>query len=399
MNNKRRTISTILITAIITFLLTSTWCFMVGPLPLYGILNANSSLGQRAKINQVKELIKKYYIEDVEDNQLLEGAIRGVAASLQDPYTVYLDEKDFDDLKIQTQGSYGGIGVVVSVDPTDNLITVIAPLEDTPGEKAGILPGDKIIKVNDKDVWGDKLEEAVSMMKGPKNTEVVLTVLREDLPQAKEITIERDIIVLETIKHKVIDNDIGYIRITTFDEKTASDFKDSLNDLYDKDIKGLIIDVRDNPGGLMDQVVKIADYLVPEGIIVYTEDKYENKDTKYSDKNEVMVPLAVLINGGSASASEILAGAIKDHEKGSLIGTKTYGKGVVQTVIDLLDGTALKLTVSQYFTPNGTSIHDKGIEPDIIIELPPELKTSISQIEEEDDTQLQKAIEVVKSGL
>jgi carboxyl-terminal processing protease len=382
-----------------TFITTSVFYVVAGNFPFYRIFNFNNRINQYAKLNQVKEIIKKYYVEPVEEDELMEGAVEGIAAAVGDPYTVYMDKKAYADFNTQTHGSYAGIGVVVSVDPKDNLITVVAPFEDTPGERAGILPGDKIIKVNGKEVWGDKLDEAVSMMKGPKNTEVTITIVRKNLPQPKDITIKRDIIVLQTVKHKVINDNIGYIRITMFDEKTSKDFNTALDDLYRQNIKGLIIDLRDNPGGLLDQVVKIADRLIPEGIIVYTEDRNKNRDTKYSDKEEIKIPLAVLINEGSASASEILSGAVQDHKKGVLVGTKTFGKGLVQSIFELGDGSALKVTISKYYTPKGTSIQGVGVQPDVVIDLPEELKTNISQLKEEDDVQLKKAIEVVKQDM
>lgn len=388
----------VIFTMISTFVGTSLLFLFMGNAPFYGIFAPYTKNAlESQKVKEVQNIIKKYYIEEVDDEKLIEGAAAGIAAAVEDPYTVYMDEKSFEDFMIQSEGSYGGIGVVVSVDPEDNMITVVAPFEDTPGEKAGILPGDKIIKVNGKDVDGDHLEEAVSMMKGPKDTEVTITIMRDKLTEPKEITIKRDIIVLQTVKHKVVGGNIGYIRITMFDEKTSEDFEKALNDLINQKVTGLIIDVRDNPGGLLKEVVKIADRILPEGIIVYTEDRNKNRETEYSDANEVNLPIAVLINGGSASASEILSGAIKDYGKGTLIGTKTFGKGLVQNVFPLADGkTAVKVTISKYYTPNGISIQGVGIEPDITVELPEELQMSVAQIKEEDDVQLQKAIEVIK---
>ncbi|MGE4283302.1 MAG: S41 family peptidase [Clostridia bacterium] len=388
----------VLITMLTTFIGTSILYFALGNLPLYGLFNAKGDTALYNKINQVKEVVKKYYVEPVEDDKLIEGAAAGVAAAVEDPYTVYMKKKDYDDFMTQTHGSYAGIGVVVSVDPKDNLITVVAPFEDTPGEKAGILPGDKIIKVNGKDVWGDKLDEAVNMMKGPENTEVILTIIRNSLSDPREITIKRDIITIQTVKHKIIADDIGYIRITMFDEKTSKDFGEALDDLYSKNIKGLIIDVRDNPGGLLDQVVEIADRLVPEGLIVYTEDRNMERKEERSDTEQIEIPLAVLVNGGSASASEILAAAVKDHNKGTLVGTKTFGKGLVQMLFPLGDGSAVKVTISKYYTPSGISIQDVGIQPDVEVVFPEEVQKSIAQIKEEEDIQLHKAIEIVRSS-
>jgi len=381
-----------------TFVSTGLLFLLTGNTLFYGIFGSYADgVMQHQKVKEVESIIKKYYIEEVDEKKLVEGAVAGIAAAVGDPYTVYLNEKEFEDFKVQTEGSYAGIGVVVSVDPSDNLITVVAPFEDTPGEKAGILPGDKIIKVNGKEVYGENLEEAVSMMKGPKGTDVTITIMRDKQTEPKEITITRDIIVLQTIKHKIVADNIGYIRITMFDEKTDKDFESALNELLKQNIKGLIIDVRDNPGGLLSEVVKIADRLLPKGIIVYTEDRYKNRDTEYSDSNEIRLPIVVLVNGGSASASEILAGAIQDYGKGTLIGTKTFGKGLVQNLFPLADGkSAVKVTISKYYTPKGRCIQGEGIEPDIVVELPEELQMSISQIKEEDDIQLQKAIEILQ---
>lgn len=359
----------VLVTMVTTFVSTGLLFLLTGNTLFYGIFGSYADgVMQHQKVKEVESIIKKYYIEEVDEKKLVEGAVAGIAAAVGDPYTVYLNEKEFEDFKVQTEGSYAGIGVVVSVDPSDNLITVVAPFEDTPGEKAGILPGDKIIKVNGKEVYGENLEEAVSMMKGPKGTDVTITIMRDKQTEPKEITITRDIIVLQTIKHKIVADNIGYIRITMFDEKTDKDFESALNELLKQNIKGLIIDVRDNPGGLLSEVVKIADRLLPKGIIVYTEDRYKNRDTEYSDSNEIRLPIVVLVNGGSASASEILAGAIQDYGKGTLIGTKTFGKGLVQNLFPLADGkSAVKVTISKYYTPKGRCIQGEGIEPDIVV--------------------------------
>ena len=387
----------ILLTSGITFLVTSAVFVVAGNNSILGLpFNVSGKDGDTYdKLQEVKAIIKKNYVEPVDDAKLMEGAVQGVAGAVGDPYTVYMEPKDYKDFMVQTQGSYAGIGVVVSADPKDNLITVVAPFEDTPGEKAGVLPGDKIVKVNGQDVWGDKLDQAVSMMKGPKNTQVTITIMREGESQMRDLSITRDIIVIKTVKHRMLAGNIGYIRITMFDEKTSKDFDIALDDLYKKNIKGLIIDVRDNPGGLLDQVVKIADRLVPKGTIVYTEDRNKDRKIEQSDAEQVKVPLAILVNGGSASASEILSGAVKDHGKGVLVGTKTFGKGLVQTIFPLKDQSAVKVTISKYYTPNGISIQGTGIQPDVPVELPEELKKTVSQIKEEEDTQLKKAIEVI----
>lgn len=386
-------ISLVLITAALTFAVTGMIFFKHS----FGkglIRNTYTKQFDLTKLEKVKALLESNYLKGIEEGKLLDGAISGMTNSLNDPYTVYLNQKDYEDLKTETRGTYAGIGIVVAADKTDNTIMVVSPIEGTPGEKAGILPGDKISKVNGIGVKGSELDKAVSMMKGAKGTQVVLTIIRKDVSNPILKTIIRDNIILKTVKDEVLTNNIGYIRISMFDEKTANDFMKSYDKLMQKKVKGLIIDVRDNPGGLLQQVVDIADRLIPKGTIVYTEDK--NKVKKYwtSDAQQAEVPIVLLVNGGSASASEILGGALKDTKKATLIGTKTFGKGVVQEVMDLKDGTALKITISEYFTPKGISINGKGIQPDIVIKLPDKYKASL-QVNKTDDTQLQKAIRVL----
>ena len=254
---------------------------------------------------------------------------------------------------------YGGIGVVVTPGE-DNLITVVSPIEDTPGERAGIKPGDKIIKVDGEEFTADEMDEAVKKMKGQPDTSVTITILRTDKNgnnQQIDLKIVREQIRLQTVKSDVIEGNIGYIKISSFDELTYDDFKKQLDSLMNKNISGLILDLRNNPGGLLDVCVDIADELLGEGIIVYTQTKDGEKQYEYSNKKHVDIPLVVLVNEGSASASEILAGAIKDHNRGVLIGNKTFGKGIVQRIRQLKDGSGFKLTVSEYFTPKGINIH------------------------------------------
>ena len=386
-------ISLVLITATVTFAVTA-MIFSEHVLGMGLVRNSGTQQFNISKLDKVRGLLESNYLRGVDENKILDGAISGMTNSLNDPYTVYLNQKDYEDLKTETRGTYAGIGIVVSADQSDNTITVVSPIEDTPGQKAGILHGDKITKVNGIEVKGSELDKAVSMMKGAKGTQVVLTIVRKDVSKPILKTITRDNIVLKTVRDEVLKNNIGYIRISMFDEKTADNFMKSYDKLMQKKVKGLVIDVRDNPGGLLQQVVEVADRLVPKGTIVYTEDK--NKIKKYwtSDPKQVDIPVALLVNGGSASASEILGGALKDTKKATLIGTKTFGKGVVQDVIDLKDGTALKVTISEYFTPKGISIHGKGIQPDIEVKLPDKYKSS-SQVSEAEDTQLQKAIEIL----
>ncbi len=350
-----------------------------------------------SKVMAVENYVKENYLRDVDESKLIDGQLKGLLASLEDPYSAYMTEDEFASLIQQTSGTFGGIGVVVTPGE-DNLITVVSPIEDTPGERAGIKSGDKIIKVNGTEFLGENMDEAVKVMKGEPNTKVTLTIMRKDREGKNEvldIEIIREMIRLVTVKSSIIDDNIGYIKLTSFDDLTYKDFKAELDKLGKNNIEGLIIDLRNNPGGLLDVCTQIADELLGAGDIVYTETKSGDREYIKSGKSMVNYPLVLLVNGGSASASEILAGAIKDHNRGILIGTTTFGKGVVQRIRDLQDGTGLKLTISEYFTPNGINIHGIGIEPDIVVELPEDIETiGVDNLKE--DNQLRRAVEEVK---
>ncbi|SHJ62420.1 S41 family peptidase [Paramaledivibacter caminithermalis] len=349
------------------------------------------------KVLYLKKYIEDNYYQPVDEKVFEDGILKGLFEALGDPYSEYMTKSEFDSFMTHTHGTYGGIGIIVTPGE-DGYITVVSPIEDTPGERAGIISGDKIIKVNDKEVTGDKLDEAVAIMKGKPGTKVDITILRPNKKEPLTFTIEREEIRLKTVKSRVIDNDIGYLRITMFDDKTSEDFKKHLKDLESKNIKGLIIDLRNNPGGSLKECVEIADELLGKQTIVYTKDRAGNKEYMKSDAKKVDYPFAILVNKGSASASEILTGAVKDTKAGVIIGTTTFGKGLVQAVRELTDGTGFKLTISQYYTPNGEYIHGKGIEPNIVVELPEELKGKVEMTDEE-DLQLQKAIEVLRGKI
>lgn len=359
--------------------------------------NLKSVYNEFSKVMEVEEYIEKNYLRDVDKEKLREGQLKGLLYSLEDPYSNYMTKDEFALLLEETSGSFGGIGVMITPGD-DNLITVVSPIEDTPGERAGIKSGDKIIKVNGKDFFAEDMDLAVKEMKGEPNTDVVLTIMRIKEGKENEIfdlKITREIIRVVSVKSNIIEDDIGYIRISNFDDLTYEDFKEHLDELGKENIKGLIIDLRNNPGGLLNRTVQIADELLGKGDIVYTQTKDGKKRYERSDKKMVDYPLAILINGGSASASEILAGAVKDHNRGVLIGTTTFGKGVVQKIHRLDDNSGLKLTISEYFTPNGTNIHGIGIEPDILVELEDDVE--IIGIENlEGDKQLKKAIEEIR---
>jgi len=359
-----------------------------------------STYKRYSKAIELENYIKEHFLGEVDTDKLLDGQLKGMFEALGDPYSTYMTVDEFKSFTEETEGVYGGIGVVVTPGE-DNLITVVSPIEDTPGERAGIKPGDKIIKVDGEEFTADKMDEAVKRMKGEPNTSVTITILRTDKNgnnQQIDLKIIREQIRLQTVKSDVIEGNIGYIKITSFDELTYKDFKKHLNSLMDRNISGLILDLRNNPGGLLDVCVDIADELLGEGIIVYTETKNGEKQYEYSDKKHVDIPLVVLVNEGSASASEILAGAIKDHNRGILLGNKTFGKGIVQRIRQLKDGSGFKLTVSEYFTPNGVNIHGIGIEPDVKVDLPDDIE-QIGIENLEGDTQLQAAIEEIKNKI
>lgn len=356
----------------------------------------NTAYKEHSKIDYIQEIIDKDYYQEPDSEKYIDGILKGMVASLEDPYSVYLTEKEYSDIMEDNEGVFGGIGVIVTPGE-DNMITVVSPIEDTPGERAGIRSGDKIIKVEDEEFTADQMDRAVTVMKGEPGTEVALTILREKRDGSndiKELTIIREEIRANSVKSSMID-ELGYIKLTSFDELTYGEFKEELNNLKGQNMEGLIIDLRNNPGGLLSSCRDITDELIGKGDIVYTEDRDGKREYLKSGANELDMPLVILINGGSASASEILAGAVKDHEKAKLVGNTTFGKGLVQNIRQLPDGSGLKLTISQYYTPNGTNIHGVGIAPDYEVELPEDIEgIGVEYIEQ--DTQLQKAIEVIR---
>lgn len=343
------------------------------------------------KIKALEEIVKKNYLYSVTDKDLETGELKGVVAGLNDPYSEYYTKEEYDKLMEYTTGKFYGIGVVITKGE-DNLITVISPIKDSPADKAGIKAKDKIIKVENVEYTGDKITEATQVMKGKKGTKVKITVYSPETNKTKDLEIIRDEIVMQTIiKHKI--GQVGYIGITQFDEGTAKDFKLALEDLKSQNIKSLIIDLRGNPGGIVDSAAEIADLLLPKGMIVYAENK--NKDRVFefkSDENYLNMPMAVLINEGSASASEILAGAIRDYDAGIIIGKKSFGKGIVQTATRFPTGDGIKLTTSEYFSPKGINIHKIGIKPDIEVDLDKNSK-GIGYDYLDTDSQLKRAID------
>ena len=352
------------------------------------------------KFNQVRKILIDDYYQEVDENTLIEGAVGGLANSLKDPYTVYFTKEQMKAFMEKSEGSYVGIGVTVNTD-TNGLLTVIEPFDNSPAKLAGIKQGDKIVKVDDTDVTAIRDENMIiSMIKGTENTKVKITVYRPSEDKYHQFDITRKRIKASNIKSEILEGNIGYIKLVMFDSEIAKYFKNDLDKMLAKGIKGLIIDLRDNPGGSYEQVVEIADRLLPEGTIVYTEDREGKRQVKLSNKSNLDVPIAVLTNGNSASASEILAGAVKDNAWGTLVGTKTFGKGLVQELRQLSDGSGIKVTISRYFTPSGVCIQGIGIKPDIEIDVAAEYKnTPVSQIPKDKDIQLKSAIETIKDKM
>lgn len=343
------------------------------------------------KLFDLKNFIEQNYYVPVKDEDLKIGMYKGLFQGIGDPYSSYMTKKEYDEMMISTQGEYQGIGVTIAPDD-EGYINVVAPIEGSPAEKAGIKSGDKIVKIDGVEYSAKEMDKAVSKMRGKPGTKVVVSVLRNK--DMLDFQILRANVVLKSVKSEVLNNNIGYIRISSFESKTADEFLAQLKEMEQKKVKGLMIDLRDNPGGLVDQSVKIADSLIGSGEIVYTQDRQGNKKDYKSDSSRTNLKYAVLVNGGSASASEILTAAIKDNKAGTVIGTKTFGKGIIQRVIPLENGDGLELTIAQYFSPNGHVIHKKGIVPDIIVEID-ENQLKKGEITKENDPQIQKAVEVL----
>lgn len=347
----------------------------------------------QSKLGLLESYIRSYYLEEVDEDALEDYLYYGLVAGLGDPYAAYYNEEETQSMLDSSSGSYCGIGAVFSQNMITGVITVSRVYEGFPSYEAGILPEDILIRVEDEDVTGQDLTNVVTKIKGEEGTEVTITMLRGE--EEIDFTMERRVIEVPTVEHKMLADDVGYIMISEFDGVTDAQFHDALTDLQAQGIESLIIDLRNNGGGSVDAVCAIADELLAEGPIVFTEYKDEERTERSSDASCVDLPMAVLMNGNSASASEILAGALQDYDVAEIVGTQSYGKGIVQSVIDLQDGTALKLTTAKYYTPKGNNIHEIGITPDVEIDLPEELKTMV-EIPFEQDLQLQKAIEVLQ---
>jgi carboxyl-terminal processing protease len=354
----------------------------------------------------VLAIIQNQYVDETEPREVIYGAIRGMLRTL-DPHSSFLDPESYREMQVETSGSFGGLGIEITI--RDDTLTVVAPIEGTPAYRAGVQPGDKIIKIEGLSTKDMSLVDAVKKMRGPKGTKVTITIQREGVKDPQDVSVTREIIQVQSVKVQEIEPGLGYVRIRQFQERTARDLVSGIDKLEKSGrFAGLVVDLRNNPGGLLSSAVEVSEEFLGDGkLVVYTEGRVRNQNMRFvaHAKHPVTeAPLVVLVNQGSASASEIVAGAIQDHGRGVVLGTQTFGKGSVQTIIPLPDGSGLRLTTAKYFTPKGRSIHGKGIAPDIVIELPKEepVKPGTPPLSEAElqkkDVQLQRALDILKAS-
>ncbi len=364
----------------------------------YVLSNKDHAVNQESvqKAKTIESLIDKYYLDQIDNDELESYLYKGLMAGLGDPYSTYYTAEEYKELTEDTEGVYRGIGVTMQKDVSTGAVTVVKCFEGAPGAEAGLQPQDQLVKVNGEDITDKELSEVVKMIKTSESDTVTLTILREGESDYREVEVTLDTVEAPMVEHEMLDDKIGYITINQFAETTASQYETALEDLNNQGMERLIVDVRDNPGGLLTSVCDVLDSMLPEELLVYTEDK-NGKKSEYNatGTDQFDKPMVVLVNGNSASAAEIFSGALQDYKVAKLVGTTTFGKGIVQQIFNLSDGSAVKMTISKYYTPSGRCIHGTGLEPDIEVDLPDELKNQVS-IDKSEDTQLQKAIETVK---
>jgi carboxyl-terminal processing protease len=372
---------------------------VVGGLSVHNVSALSNKTYEKLKVfTDCLEIIKKSYVEDVKTEDLITAAIEGMLSSL-DPHSAYLDPDMYHELQVETKGSFGGLGMEIAI--KDGILTVISPIEDTPAYRAGIKAGDKIVKINEDSTKGLNLMECVKRLRGPKGTHVTLTIFREGSTQTQEIGMVRDIIKIQSVKYKTLEKGYGYLRISQFQEKTAADALKALEALQKENpegLKGLILDLRNDPGGLLDQAVEVSDLFLDSGVIVTIKGRNEEEKTVFTAHKEGTMPpwpMVVLVNQGSASASEIVAGALQDYGRAVIMGSKTFGKGSVQTIIPLDDGSGIRLTTARYYTPKGRTIHEKGIQPDIPLTTVEKAPQTVTE-EQAADLNLDRALEQLK---
>jgi carboxyl-terminal processing protease len=350
------------------------------------VLATQAETYEKLKIfSEVLYLIQTNYVEDVDIQEVIYGGINGMLKTL-DPHSSFMPPDMYQEMQVETRGNFGGLGIQIAI--KDDQLTVIAPIDDTPAFRAGILAGDQIVKIEELPTKDMTLMEAVKLLRGPKGTQVTISIMRESFDKPKEFTITRDIIELDSSSHRMLVDNIGYIRLRQFQEDSSDEVEESLRELEEQNVEALILDLRSNPGGLLNAAVEVSDKFLEKGkLIVYTEGRKKNQDMRFVAHQEFThpnYPMVILVNHGSASASEIVAGALQDHSRAVIVGTQTYGKGSVQSVIPLSDNSGLRLTTAKYFTPSGRTIHEKGITPDIIIPFDPATVAAPKPAEEDE---------------
>ena len=394
-----KTIMLVALTAFITFILTAVYLDNTdssasGTIQSL-ITGSSDSDNLTTSLKNIEAIMKKYYLNDYDEQKAIDGAISGYISSLGDEYTEYIPSADMEEYTQNIKGNFVGIGIYMVKNTEKNLIQVLSPIQESPAEKAGIQPGDLIKSVDGVEYTGDDMTTVANKIKGDAGTKVKLQILRGDKTLEFEITREK--VNTNPVIAEKLENDIGYLDVSSFDEGTAEDFKKKFENLKSQGIKSLVIDLRNNGGGLVKEALSIADYIVPKGkTLLITVDKNENEDIEKAKEDPIIdMPIVVLVNKNTASASEILAGALKDNEKATIVGTKTYGKGVIQQVLSLKTGAGIKVTVEEYYTPNKNKINKVGIEPNETVELPDSVTNELL-VKDDEDTQLQKAIELLK---
>ena len=393
-----KVIMLVILVAFITFLLTTIGMYQYFTKDGFGKqLVATSSNNKEIAntLTQYRKIIDKYFLGDIDEEKLKEGAIKGYVEGLGDKYTEYIPKEEMQDYMADTTGNFVGIGIYMVQDTEANKIMVLSPIKGGPAEKAGIQPGDYITAVDGVQYTGEQMTEASNKIKGEEGSKVKLEIQRGTETLNFEIT--RENVKVNPVEGEVLENNIGYISFSSFDDGTAEEFKAKYEELANKGIKSLIIDLRNNGGGIVDEALEIANYILDkDSVILYEVDKNNNEtEEKTTDDPIINMPIVVLTNENTASSSEILAGALKDHGKAKIVGTKTYGKGVIQQLLTLPDGSGLKITAEEYLTPNKTKINGVGIEPDEIVELPDSVE-NVLNVDRNEDTQLQKAMELLK---
>jgi carboxyl-terminal processing protease len=355
---------------------------ILGSFILLGLSNDNNVTAKDKSIykdiktfNEVLDMVRKNYVDEVDTTKLMQGAINGMIRSL-DPHSSFMTPELYKELEVETQGQFGGLGIEIMI--IKDILTIVSPIEDTPAFNAGLKSGDQILKIDGKSTKDITITEAVQKLRGPKDTKVTITIYRENMTAPKDFTLTRAIIQIKSVKVKKMEDHIGYIRITAFQEKTVDDLRKALKEVSEKNnpLRGLVLDLRNDPGGLLNQAIEVSDVFLKSGVIVSTRGRVKAIETKSlakDDNNEISCPIVVLVNEGTASAAEIVAGALQDNGRALVIGTQTFGKASVQTVIPLEGGSALKLTTARYYTPKGRSIQAEGITPDIMV---PFIKTA-----------------------